>query len=109
MRETEALIALSAAIASRDGEALSAALARAKEDAEPLAVDEVILQSHLFVGFPIALNAMIRWREIGGTEPAPGVEAAEGEWTTRGERVFATVYRQSHEALRERVVALHPD
>ena len=105
----EALIALSAAIASRDGAALSAALERARDEADPLAVDEVILQSHLFVGFPIALNAMVLWREIGGTEPAPEGGEGAAEWASRGERVFATVYRQNHEALRERVVALHPD
>ena len=103
------LIALSAAIASRDGAALTAALERAKGEADPLAVDEVILQSHLFVGFPIALNAMILWREIGGTEPAAeGGESGAGG-ATRGEGAFATVYRQNHEALRGRVAALHPD
>ena len=109
MTEAEALIALSAAIASRDDEALSAALLRAKEEADPLAVDEIILQSHLFVGFPIALNALVRWREIGGTRPAAATEEGAAGWASRGEWVFATVYRQSHEALRERVAALHPD
>ena len=44
MPEAGALIALSAAIASRDPEKVRAALRRAKEEADPVAVDEVILQ-----------------------------------------------------------------
>ena len=109
MPEAGALIALSAAIASRDPEKVRAALRRAKEEADPVAVDEVILQSHLFVGFPIALSAIVLWREIGGTEPDRAEDGDEPEWASRGERVCAEVYGRNYERLRDRVAALHPD
>ena len=104
----EALIALSAAIASRDGEKLRGAMLEAKDLADPAAVDEIVLQSHLFVGFPIALNAMILWREIGGSSPPPRAEG-EADWTARGDEVFARVYGRNGSAVRDRVVGLHPD
>ena len=103
----EALISLSAAIASRDEEKLRAALSRAAREGDPAAVDEVLLQSHLFVGFPIALNAIVLWREVGTTEP--GVVEGDGDWTGRGERVCEAVYGRSYDLLRERVATLHPD
>jgi 4-carboxymuconolactone decarboxylase len=108
MPEAEALITLSAAIASRDRARLRAALLRAKEEADPVAVDEILLQSHLFVGFPIALNAFVLWREIGGTVAEPMGEGDAVEWASRGERVCAEVYGRNYRRLRDRVAALHP-
>ena len=103
----ESLIALSAAIGSRDRERLRAALLRAREEGGAAAVDEVLLQSHLFVGFPIALNAIVLWRELGCTDPA--LVEGDADWTGRGEEVFGAVYRRNAQAVRERVVTLHPD
>jgi 4-carboxymuconolactone decarboxylase len=72
-------------------------------------VDEVILQSHLFVGFPDALEAMVRWRDLGGSgTPDPYPEASE-LWKPRGERVCSDVYGANYEKLRRNVVSLHPD
>ena len=56
-----ALVTLSAALATRDGAAIDAALRAASADADPTTVEEVLLQSHLFVGFPAVLEAMRRW------------------------------------------------
>jgi 4-carboxymuconolactone decarboxylase len=102
-------MALSAAVGSRDPGSLSDALRRAKEEAEPRAVDEILLQGHLFVGFPIALNAIALWRELSGSLPDPASEESEAEWEERGERVCEAVYATSYRALRDRVAALHPD
>jgi 4-carboxymuconolactone decarboxylase len=105
----EALIRVAAALATRDREVVRGALARAAAEADPGAVDEVLLQSHLFVGFPDALNAIELWRAVSGT-PAP---ASCGEdpaaWAARGERVCAAVYAGNYRRLRENVRALHPD
>ncbi len=107
--EREALISASAALGTRRSDLIRAALARAaEENAEE--VEEMILQSHLFIGFPDALNALAIWREVSGREP-PGGAAVESEslWAERGVRVCATVYGSNYERLRANVAALHPD
>jgi 4-carboxymuconolactone decarboxylase len=104
-----ALLGLAAALGTRDGARVRAALEAAARDAEPVEVEEVILQSHLFVGFPDALNALAAWRGISGA-PAPqesGEDAAE--WEARGEAVCAAVYGRNYARLRENVRGLHPD
>jgi 4-carboxymuconolactone decarboxylase len=104
-----ALIRLSASIASRDHAVLDAALRDARAAADVDEVDEVILQSHLFVGFPEALEAMVRWREISGSgTPAPYPEESD-LWRPRGEEVCSRVYGVNYEKLRKNVTSLHPE
>jgi len=104
-----ALLRVAAALGTRDADRVRSALAEARGAADATAVEEVILQSHLFVGFPDALNALGAWREVGGL-PAP---AASGEdpagWEARGEDVCEAVYGANYRKLRENVRALHPD
>ncbi len=109
-REREALIAASAALATRWPDRIRQALLRAEEEANGEAVEEVILQSHLFIGFPDALNALALWREL-SRRPPPAAAAAEDAalWQERGERVCAAVYGKNYERLRANVAALHPD
>jgi 4-carboxymuconolactone decarboxylase len=103
------ILRIAAAIASRDEDRLEAALLDARE-ADPRTVEEAILQSHLFVGFPDALNALARWREL---SPAPAGEDCRAEPVTdfrrRGEVVCRTVYGGNYERLRANVRDLHPD
>lgn len=104
----EALVALSAALGARRADALDAALRRAASHAEPAAVEEALLQSYLFVGYPAALNAFAAWREISGTSaPAPSGET--GPWEERGAEVCRAVYAGQYEGLRANVRRLHPD
>ena len=105
----DALIALSAALGTRDRAALVAALERAKNEAEPRAVDEILLQSHLFVGFPIALNAIALWRDLSGTAPEEATREGDAEWEERGALICERVYGANYQRLRARVAALHPD
>jgi 4-carboxymuconolactone decarboxylase len=104
-----ALLRLSAALGTRHAGAIRAEMEVAREEADPRAVEEVILQAHLFVGFPDTLNALGTWREVSGL-PAPA-EADEdpAQWQARGERVCAAVYGANYGKLRENVRALHPD
>ena len=105
----EALVALSAALATRDPARVEEAVRRAAAGADPDQVEEVLLQSHLFVGFPDALGALALWREASGRPaPAPLGEECEG-WETRGERVCATVYGANYPRLRENVRGVHPE
>lgn len=104
----DVLLDVSAALATRDEAALARSLRVAAERAEPEAVDEVLLQAHLFVGFPIALEAFSLWRRIAPGRAAAAVDGAE-VWEARGREVCARVYGRNYEALRQNVRAIHPD
>jgi len=104
----EALVGVSAALAGGDGARIDAALRRAALEAEAGEVEEVLLQSHLFLGYPASLNGFARWRELSGREAG---EASEDRhtWTERGEAVCRVVYGGQYEGLRANVRRLHPD
>ena len=78
-------------------------------------VEEVILQSYLFAGFPRTLNAAREWRRISGTAApatdtdadatAPGMSDA---WRARGEATCETVYGDMYDKLRVNIPKLHP-
>ena len=112
-----ALIGVSAALASADKVALIDAFSHARGVAEDTEVEEVLLQSYLFLGLPASLNGMATWRRstgrstgratgAGPTEPAPLDYAL---WESRGRDVCAAVYSGQYERVRENVRALHPD
>lgn len=76
-------------------------------------IEELLLSSVLYVGYPRALVAMAAWRrEAQGVRAAPG---ATGEhygrwrrWKTRGEKTCRIVYGKHYGPLREYVRGLHP-
>jgi 4-carboxymuconolactone decarboxylase len=107
---TAALIELAAAIAAGSETEMRAALTAAS-DVPPRWIDELILQSYLFSGFPRALNAAREWRRM-SPQAMAGESAAdpsrEGEWLARGEATCATVYGDMYEKLRRNVYDLHP-
>lgn len=107
--DVRALVRLSGALAAREPDGVDRALGTARRDAEPDQVEEALLQSYLFLGYPTALNAFARWRELTG-RPAPAGAPEEWEaWVERGGRVCETVYGSRYGALRENIRALHPD
>jgi 4-carboxymuconolactone decarboxylase len=84
----------------------------AMDSVDPVAVEEIILQSFLFAGFPRALNAARAWRAV-SERLAPEVDqeslvANLDMWRDMGERTCAIVYGDSYEKLRENVRQLHP-
>lgn len=113
-RETAGLVALAAVIASADESGMRAGLRSAVGEVRPEWVEEVILQSYLFAGFPRALNAMRLWRAASGLpaldadDDTEGRAADEGGWYARGEATCATVYGPFYERLRPNIAALHP-
>lgn len=107
--DVRALVALSATVAQQDPELLETALAEAGQRAPAEHVEEVLLQSYLFVGFPAAIQAIGRWREMSGRPAPPPAVEDQVEWTSRGEEVCRKVYGAQYERLRENVRALHPD
>ena len=87
-------------------------LAAAARVASPTHVEELVLQSYLFCGFPRALNAAREWRRVSPT-PAPTADEAEDltrteEWRERGERTCEEVYGRMYDKLRLNVRDLHP-
>lgn len=110
-----ALTELSAGLAAGGGESLEPLLRRAAREAGPEAVEETILQSHLFLGFPAALRGLRAWRRLreGAAPPGPSPQeasAADPEaWRERGEEVCRRVYGSAYRGLRRNVRRLHPE
>ena len=109
---TRVLVQLSAAIAAGDEAMIRSWLLQAARDVPPLHVEELLLQSYLFCGFPRALNATREWRRV-SQRAAPASDEAEDvllgeEWRERGEQTCAAVYDGMYEKLRLNVRDLHP-
>jgi len=106
------LVRIAGAIAGSPEGQVRAVMSDALESADPVAVEEIILQSYLFAGFPRALNAARAWRAVSG-RPAPqvdpeGLVANLDMWRDLGERTCAIVYGESYEKLRQNIRELHP-
>ena len=120
--ETRALVLLSAAIAGGDEIDVRNAFAAAIGAMVPAEwIEELVLQSYLFCGFPRALNAAREWRRQIGSQPASAAGGPHGspdehaedtgqldEWRLRGEATCAAVYGRMYEKLRLNVRDLHP-
>ncbi len=110
---TSAIVWLAAEIAAgSEGDIRSAMIRTAASGVRPEWVEELILQSYLFAGFPRTLNAMREWRRASGRQPpaddeGTGFERAD-EWHARGERTCAIVYGPMYKRLRVNIGQLHP-
>ena len=106
---TRALVELSAALARGSRGEWRGCMSRALGITTPIEVEETILQSYLFLGYPTMLQALGVFREL--VPEAASVESNfdVDDWRKRGERVCSTVYGGQYEKLRENVTRLHPD
>lgn len=104
---TRALVRVSVALATR-GSDIGPVLRAAAAAAEPLAVEEALLQSYLFLGYPTALRALAEWRRVSSQAPPPA-RRDEAEWERRGAATCAVVYGGQYPRLRSNIAALHPD
>jgi len=104
-----ALAELSARLACGGPRAWKVALRAGQEVATDLEIEEALLQAHLFVGFPIVLNAFIVWRELKGAPAAQSLDASPAERRAAGEALCRRVYGKVYERLRDNVGSLHPD
>jgi 4-carboxymuconolactone decarboxylase len=111
--ETRELVRLAVTIAMGTEPRLREAMRSAvQSEVRPEWVEEVILQSYLFAGFPRALNAAREWRRASG-RPAPRNEppASDGDadlWRKRGEATCEVVYGEFYQPLRHNIRDLHP-
>jgi 4-carboxymuconolactone decarboxylase len=120
--QTRALIVLAARIAGADEASVRDAFSQALGAKVPGQwLEELILQSYLFCGFPRALNAAREWRRQSPRTPASAESALDApaaehagetdqveEWRLRGEATCAAVYDGMYEKLRFNVRDLHP-
>lgn len=111
--QTMELVRLAVAIAGGTEAAIRDAMQRAVREAlNPLWVEELILQTYLFAGFPRALNAAREWRRASGraapTADTDAITPNVDEWRQRGEATCALVYGDMYERLRDNVRRLHP-
>ena len=106
---TRRLVRLSAIVTTGSEYQIRAALARAHETIRPAWVEELLLQTYLFAGFPRALNAIREWRRL---EPRPIDAPRDGDgperWRADGEATCAVVYGAMYDRLRENIRDLHP-
>jgi 4-carboxymuconolactone decarboxylase len=106
------LVRIAGAIAGSPEGQVRSVMAAAFEEVDLIQVEEIILQSYLFAGFPRALNAMRAWRAVSGrsaSTPEGEASAADLEaWRERGEETCRIVYGESYEKLRRHIRDLHP-
>jgi 4-carboxymuconolactone decarboxylase len=110
--ETHALVRLAGIITAGSETQIRASLVHAAAACRPEWVEEVVLQSYLFAGFPRALNAAREWRRISGRS-APDTDEGEdfdqaSRWRSEGEATCAIVYGPFYERLRHNIRELHP-
>ncbi len=112
--EATALARIGAAAGDGDAEGLIDALDAADAaGATPDDLEEIILQTYLFAGFPRAINAFFTYRgwtaRVGRERGHAFVEPDDVDgWRRRGEELCRRVYGESFDALQVRMARLHP-
>lgn len=105
------LIDLAAILATgTEAEMRTALEAAVKSAIDPMWVEELVLQTYLFAGFPRTLNGMRLWRRASNrVVKAPDLEETLAtRWTRRGEQTCETVYGSLYKRLRANIRSLHP-
>src|SRR5258705_4218065 len=68
---TRSLVRLAAALAGGSEEQVRGHLQEALASTTPVWIEELLLQTYLFAGFPPALNGMPEWRRMHPAHPPP--------------------------------------
>jgi 4-carboxymuconolactone decarboxylase len=102
------LVEASTLLAVGDTQALDEVLARAAGTMDPSAVEETLLQSYLFLGYPAALRGLGAWRRVSGSA-TPVASRDNQEWRQRGQATCRRVYGRQYDRLRHNIRQLHPD
>ena len=118
---TAALVRVAAAVARGKASELEMRFAAARDARVPgLWIEELLLQSMLVVGYPLALVAFGTWRGLGGPIVGDGAGGAGGAgaedlahadweaWAARGAVVCREVYGRAYHKLLVNLRALHP-
>src|SRR3954468_12792510 len=106
---TRRLVRIAAIVAAGDETEVRDALSGAETSVPVIWIEELLLQTYLFAGFPRALNAFREWRRRIPAPPdsgAPDMDVAA--WQARGRETCRKVYGRMYEKLRENIDGLHP-
>ena len=110
--QTLALVRIAVATATGDEEKLRERMIAARAADVPATwVEELLLQSFLNVGYPLALVAFGVWRSVAGPPQDTGESIAHPEWerwTKRGVEACTEVYGRTYHKLMLNLRALHP-
>ncbi len=110
--QTLALVRIATATATGDEASLRERMIAARAAGVPSGwVEELLLQTFLNVGYPLALVAFGVWREVAGPPQETGESLAHPEWerwTERGVEACAAVYGRTYHKLLVNLRALHP-
>lgn len=109
--ETAALVHLAAVLAGGSEQQMRQALTAVVGAVRTVWVEEVILQTYLFAGFPRALNSAREWRRISGVSAPERDDYAIDDPALRqsqGEATCSTVYGRFYDRLRVNIHDLHP-
>src|SRR6266540_1947195 len=111
--QTVALVRIAAATAQGDEAVLRERMIAARALQVPAVwVEELLLQSFLNVGYPLALVAFGVWRAVEGGPPhETGERVSHADWQRwleRGEEACAGVYGRTYHKLLLNLRALHP-
>ena len=104
---TRALVRAAAVLAAGSEEETRAELQRAAGITPHEWMEELLLQTYLFAGFPRALNGMRIWRRVASKFASPA-ETPARDLRADGERACARVYGSMYERLRQNIRDLHP-
>lgn len=109
-----AIVRLGAAAGGGDPDRLVSALDDAAPSVPPDDIEELLLQTYLFAGFPRTINAFFTWQawaaRAGRRRGARRIEADPSDtWRERGERLCRLIYGENFEALQQRLGRLHPE
>ena len=105
---TRALVRLSAALTAGSEVEVRVHLHEASKSSPPIWIEELLLQTYLFAGFPRALNGMREWRRLHRDVVSPATTDSEARTRASGEATCATVYGSMYEKLRVNIRSLHP-
>jgi len=106
---TRRLVRTAAVVAAGTESDVRDALAGVESTVPVIWIEELLLQTYLFAGFPRSLNAFREWRRRVPVPPemvAPDMDVAK--WEARGRETCRAVYGAMYDKLRHNIDGLHP-
>ena len=105
---TRQLVRVAAIVAAGTEGEIRDALAVAKSEVAVIWIEELLLQTYLFAGFPRALNAFREWRRHVPVAESSAPAIDPREWEARGRETCRAVYGRMYDKLRQNIDGLHP-
>jgi len=105
---TRWLVRLSALLAGGTEDGIRDTLQRGYKATPHEWIEELLLQTYLFAGFPRALNGMREWRRLSRRPGASAPDPDRLRQRMMGEATCARVYGSMYERLRVNIRELHP-